>query len=134
MKVFSRRKGPPTDPPNWLYRSGVLGWPVALEKKFAASKSSLRKNSNADPCHSLVPDFVSRLTTPPATLPYSAEYAPACTENSRTASRGILKSLPRPSAEEVTDMPSAKNRFALVRCPFTLTGLGEPLSPGAPGF
>src|SRR5579871_2070302 len=134
MNVLSLRRGPPMDDPNWLYRRGFLGWPVAFEKKFGASMSSLRKNSNADPCQLLVPDLVSRLTTPPATFPNSAEYDPACTENSRTASKGILKSFPRPSADDVTENPSTRNRLALSRWPFTFMAFGDPVSPGAPGF
>ena len=46
----------------------------------------------------------------------------------------MLKSFPRPSAEDVVEIPSTRNRFAFVRCPFTFTGLGDPVSPGAPGF
>src|ERR1039457_5728521 len=55
-------------------------------------------------------------------------------ENSCTASSGILKSFPRPSADEVTEIPSTINKLPFVRCPSTLTGSGDPLSPGAPGF
>ena len=38
--------------------------------------SSLRKNSNNDPCHALVPDFVSRLTTPPADVAVFGRISP----------------------------------------------------------
>src|SRR5437016_3700858 len=107
--------GPPKAPPNWLYRRVFLGWPVRFEKKSAASSLSFLRNSNKDPCQLLVPDFDCRLMTPPATSPYSAEYDPACTENSRTASRGMLKSLPRPWLDEVVEMPSTRYRLALVR-------------------
>ena len=56
--------------PNWFRRNGCLG-PRA--KKFLASRTLLRRNSNRLPWNWFVPDFVMTLTTSPI-RPNSAEY------------------------------------------------------------
>jgi len=56
-----------------------------LAQVFALSDLS-RKNSNAEPWKSLVPDLVTTLTTAPPARPNSAEYALRLTWNSCTAS------------------------------------------------
>src|SRR5215468_5133019 len=53
--------GPPRLPPNWF----CLNDGLTVSKKFRASSALLRKNSYADPCSSLVPDFVTAFTTAP---------------------------------------------------------------------
>src|SRR5205823_3774344 len=59
-------------------------------KKFLASNALFRRDSNAVPWKALLPDLLIALTTPPALLPYSAEYAFVRTENSRIASTPIF--------------------------------------------
>ena len=46
---------------------------LACWKMSRASKALLRRNSNAEPWISFVPDLVTTLTTAPAEAPYSAE-------------------------------------------------------------
>src|ERR1700682_6491480 len=48
-KVLSFWIGPPKTPPNWLRLNGGIGL-VAGSKKFLASRSELRRNSNSEPC------------------------------------------------------------------------------------
>ena len=45
----------------------------SARKKLRASKTSLRQNSNSEPCSALVPDLVMRLIWPKAAWPISAE-------------------------------------------------------------
>ena len=47
-KVRLRTTGPPRLPPNWFWRKGGMGAP-GESKKFLASKTSLRTNSNRLP-------------------------------------------------------------------------------------
>ena len=63
--------GPPSEAPNWFCFSFGLAC-VDGAKKFRACSASLRLNSQAPPCHSLLPDLVTTLTTEPALRPYSA--------------------------------------------------------------
>ena len=53
---------------NWPFSA-----PERLLAQLLASKRSSRRNSNRLPWNSLLPDLVMALTTPPATLPNSAE-------------------------------------------------------------
>src|ERR1700685_711643 len=66
-KVLFLRMGPPTVPPNWLSLNGGL----VMLKKLRASRSVLRRNSNAVPWNSLEPERVDSCTSAPAP-PYSA--------------------------------------------------------------
>ena len=85
-------KGPPTEKPYWSRANGGLSAPWGT-KKFLASMRSLRRNSNTDPCSSLVPDLVVIVTTPPMERPNSAEYALVRILNSWTASSwGLMAS------------------------------------------
>src|SRR5262245_17866021 len=76
--------GPDSEAPYW-WRSRGAFLAVGRAKKFLASKASLRRNSNAVPCHWFCPDFVDTETTP-APRPNSAEKVPVSTLNSRTDS------------------------------------------------
>src|SRR5262249_17929066 len=61
-KLRLRRMRPPIAPPKRLYRSGAFFNPAKLVKKFAASRSSLRKNSCTLPWKVLAPDLVDAFT------------------------------------------------------------------------
>jgi hypothetical protein len=53
-------------PPNWFWFSTPRGWPVALKKKLLAFSAVFRRNSNAEPWNSLVPERVtSEMFAPP---------------------------------------------------------------------
>src|SRR5512134_1233569 len=75
--------GPPRLAPNWWRLNGDWGWGSRL-KKFRASRSWWRKNSNTSPWRSLVPDRVAMLTTAPELRPYSALMVWLSTLNSDT--------------------------------------------------
>src|ERR1700688_169441 len=57
--------GPPSAVPYWLRCSGLFVPPSLLVKKSAASKSELRKYSNADPWNWFVPLLVTMFTSAP---------------------------------------------------------------------
>src|SRR6266513_1538787 len=65
--VLSLRIGPPSEPPNWLRRSGGF-WRA---KKLRASSAELRKYSKSLPWNWLVPERVESATIPPVECPYS---------------------------------------------------------------
>src|ERR1019366_9130169 len=80
--VLSFRSGPPKVPPNWFWLNcglTVLKYPCALS-------TLLRKYSYTLPCHRLVPDLVTTLTTAPELRPYSASKVLLITRNSSMAS------------------------------------------------
>ena len=57
--------GPPSEPPNWLRLKGGTGVGAgasATSKKFRASSTLFRKNSNAEPCMLFVPEWVTTFT------------------------------------------------------------------------
>src|SRR5581483_1511150 len=64
-KSLFLRTGPPNVPPAWfLFNASRVG-----AKKFLALVAPLRRNQNTLPWYSLLPDFVTRLTTAPAPKP-----------------------------------------------------------------
>ena len=71
--VLFRAIGPPTVVPNWFCPNSGRGVPERFAKNSEASMLSLRRNSNAVPWTSLVPDLVTMLTFAPAAVPNSAE-------------------------------------------------------------
>src|SRR3954452_8437534 len=97
--------GPPSAAPNSFCRYGageaaVVGEEpgphrAGLQKSRNGSRASnalFRTNSQPEPWNSLVPDFETRLTTPPITPPNSVFSLCDCTLNSLTAS--IIGSTP----------------------------------------
>ena len=64
--VRSATIGPPTVPPNWFR----LNSGFSSSKKFVASRLSLRRNQNAVPLKSLVPDLVFAMITAEVVAPY----------------------------------------------------------------
>ena len=68
---FGMYTGPPNENPNWLYRNAGNGVPFVL-KKLRASMAEFRRNSNALPWTSLVPDLETTFTTAPELRPSSA--------------------------------------------------------------
>src|SRR6266487_7203620 len=82
--------GPPRAPPNWFGLKGFFTF-LAPEvgliywlKKLRASSFSLRRNSNASPWNSFVPERVAMFTIEPALRPYSALYVELSILNSET--------------------------------------------------
>src|SRR5437870_12812584 len=84
MNILSRRRGPPSEPPNWFRLNG--GAPSEEAKNGRESNLLLRRYSKALPCHRFVPEVVTTVICPPDRLPYSAPYGRLRTLYSRTAS------------------------------------------------
>ena len=138
-KVLFLMIGPESWAPYWWRSRGAFG-AVGRAKKFLASKASLRRNSKAVPCHSLLPDLVETETTPEP-RPNSAEKVPVSTLNSRTDStEGMTMTVLKVCS--LLSMPSMSHAFALAWEPRALKfeaprGLKveapERFSPDCPG-
>src|ERR1700682_3284012 len=84
--------GPPRANPKLLRVNpplGVIGV-VALFWNVLADRAATRLYSYAEPWNVLLPDLVTRLTTPPLARPYSAVKLLVSTLNSCTESSGIF--------------------------------------------
>src|SRR5208283_867973 len=80
------------------------------------------------PCHALVPDLVTRLTVPPALLPYCADrFKPNCWNSSTESSIGVFTT---PPLSPLFDTPLTRNPLKSSRKP--LTTVSWPFSKSTP--
>src|ERR1700686_994390 len=80
------------------------------------------------PCQTLVPDLVTRLTVPPALLPYCADrFNPSCWNSSTVSSIGVLTT---PPLKPLFDTPFTRNPLKSSRKP--LTTVKWPFSKSTP--
>src|SRR5579862_342409 len=80
------------------------------------------------PCQAFVPDLVTRLTVPPALLPYWADrFSPSCWNSSTESSIGVLTT---PPLNPLFDTPLTRNPLKSSRRP--LTTVSWPFSKSTP--
>src|SRR5450759_1981844 len=100
-KCVLLENGPPREAADWPSESLVNWLPLvalaAVKPESAAAVSAGRHSSSTSPWNLLPPLLVTRLITPPAVAPYSAEKALASTFISSTPETGsVLNSVCRP--------------------------------------